>query len=145
MSRSETLARDGAIEAEVGRDLPELSVGIDTVHVFMFSAVTWNRHLIHFDADQAGREGHSSVLAQRALLGNYFARQVTTWLGDRGDLATLSWKVVASSVPGDTLTCRAVITDRTEGTVALDLTMTNQDGTTVATGGATARLRGSGE
>jgi acyl dehydratase len=124
----------------VSGTLPELSVAVDAVHIFMFSAVTWNRHLIHYDKDQAGREGHSSVVAQRGLLGNYFARQVTAWLGDGGRMTSLSWTVKRSVVPGDVITCRGNVVAADGPAISVALEMSNQDGTVVATGAADAHL-----
>jgi acyl dehydratase len=121
----------------VGMVLPELSVQLDTVHLFMFSAVTWNRHLIHFDGDQARREGHQAVVAQRGLLGNYFARQVTSWLDGGARLSGLTWKVIRGSVPGDVLTCRAAVTGVADGETIIDQELVNQHGDTVATATAT--------
>ncbi len=126
MSRSETI--------------PELSVAVDSVQIFMFSAVTWNRHLIHYDAEQAKHEGHSSVVAQRGLLGNYFVRQLADWLDDSGDVATLDWKVVRSAVPGDVLRCRSEIDEISATGAAMTLSMVNQNDEPIASGQATVRF-----
>jgi hydroxyacyl-ACP dehydratase HTD2-like protein with hotdog domain len=127
----------------VGSTIPELTILVDTVHIFMFSAITWNRHLIHYDLGQAQHEGHQSIVAQRGLLGNYFARQLAGWLGDDGgEIAALSWKVVRSAIPGDSLTCRGEIVSVDGAQAAVTLEMNNQDGVLVASGSATVRLAG---
>jgi hypothetical protein len=76
----------------------------------MFSAITWNRHRIHYEPDAARAEGHADVVAQRALIGNLFARHVQTWLGTEGRLQRLGWRVLASATPGQRLRCQGAIT-----------------------------------
>lgn len=125
----------------ISMTVPELSVSVDAVHIFMFSAVTWNRHLIHYEKDQAEREGHSSIVAQRGLLGNYFARQMTDWLGEAGRLASVSWTVKRSVVPGDVITCRGEVVATDGPKVSVSLEMVNQDDVVVATGAADAIIR----
>jgi hydroxyacyl-ACP dehydratase HTD2-like protein with hotdog domain len=85
--------------------IPELVVVPDHVHIFMFSAVTWNRHHIHYSKDAATAEGHSDVVVQRALLGNYVARMITQWIGDSAELRALHWKVLRSASPNQPLKC----------------------------------------
>lgn len=135
MSRSEVL------DVEVGATIGELAVEVDSVHIFMFSAITWNRHLIHYDLNQAQAEGHQSVVAQRGLLGNYFARLLMGWLDGRGEMTRLGWKVVRSAVPGDVLVCRGSVVTVHDDRVDLALEMTS-DGAAVATGTASVRLDG---
>ena len=77
----------------------------------MFSAVTWNRHKIHFDKDQAMAEGFPDVAVQRGLIGNYLARLVTSWAGQDGRLQRLHWKVTRSAFPEQELRCQGTITD----------------------------------
>jgi hydroxyacyl-ACP dehydratase HTD2-like protein with hotdog domain len=87
----------------VPRPLPELVVTPTTAQLFMFSAVTWNRHRIHYDHHAAVEEGHPGVVVQRALLGNFLARLLTGWLQDRGEVRELSWRVLKSAVPVEIL------------------------------------------
>ncbi|MGI9611748.1 MAG: acyl dehydratase [Acidimicrobiales bacterium] len=128
----------------VGDQLAELELPIDSVHVFMFSAVTWNRHLIHYDQDQARTEGHTSVVAQRALIGNYFARQLDGWLGERGELRRLDWKVVSGAVPGDVLTCTGDVVAVDGALVTFGQRLHNQDSVQVASATAVAEIEPQG-
>ncbi|MEZ5409743.1 MAG: hypothetical protein R2761_17070 [Acidimicrobiales bacterium] len=133
------MSRSDLLDTEVGASIGELQVPVDTVHIFMFSAITWNRHLIHYDLNQANAEGHQSVVAQRGLLGNYFARLVIGWLAGRGEMTRLGWKVVRSAVPGDTLVCRGSVVAVDGGQVDVALEMVNDAGV-VATGTASVRI-----
>lgn len=125
----------------LGRDIPELTVHPDHMQVFMFSAVTWNRHHIHYSKDAAVDEGLPDVVVQRALIGNFFARLMTHWLGDHGELRKLAWKVTRSALPGRRITCRARIERHSESDdgnmLDCELTAFDQDGVLIASGRAT--------
>jgi hydroxyacyl-ACP dehydratase HTD2-like protein with hotdog domain len=92
--------------------IPELQIVPTPGQLFMFSAITWNRHHIHFSKDAAQAEGHADIVVQRALLGNFMARHLGNWLGSRGQILKLSWKVQKSALPGNLLRC--------QGTAAAD-------------------------
>lgn len=95
--------------------LPELRFRPTPMQIFMFSAVTWNRHLIHYNADAARAEGHPDVVAQRSLIGNYFAHHAGAWLGPAGRVARLSWRVTGSAIPNQGLCCHGVVRERLDG------------------------------
>lgn len=126
--------------------LPELLITPTVSHVFMYSAVTWNRHRIHYDHHAAVDEGHAGVVVQRGLLGNYLARLVTKWVGARGELRTLSWKVLASARPGQRLVGRGAVVGAVdvagERRASCELELVNEAGTVVARGNATVMLEG---
>ena len=92
--------------------IPELVICPDHRQVFMFSAVTWNRHHIHYSKDAAIREGLPDVVVQRGLIGNFLARLLTDWVGERGELRKLAWKVTRSALPGKDIVCRARIREK---------------------------------
>ena len=95
----------------VGISLPPLLVTPTRAHLFMFSAVTWNRHHVHYDRGAAIREGLSDVVVHRGLVGNYLARLLTEWMGDSGGaIESLAWRMLRSAVPDATLTCRGQLT-----------------------------------
>lgn len=91
--------------------LPELRVLPTPMQIFMFSAVTWNRHHIHYSTHAARAEGHPEVVVQRSLIGNYFARHVEAWLGSGGRIARLAWRVTGPAVPHQWLRCNGVAHD----------------------------------
>ncbi len=74
--------------------------------IFMFSAVTWNRHLIHFCESHAKQEGHRDILVQRGLLGNFLANQLEKDLGELAEIRRLSWHVLSSAYPNQPLICQ---------------------------------------
>lgn len=120
--------------------LPELVVTPDAAQLFMFSAVTWNRHHIHYSRDAAVRDGLPDVAVHRALLGNYFARLLTQWAGPSAQVRELSWKVQRSAFPGRPLRVQGQAVERhplgAGYGLRCSLTMLDDTGHTVATGTA---------
>jgi hydroxyacyl-ACP dehydratase HTD2-like protein with hotdog domain len=104
-------------EIVAGAKIPELVKKPDYKQVFMYSAITWNRHLIHYNCKQAMAEGHPDVVVQRALLGSYLAQMLSDWVTENGMLRRLEWKVIQSAFPGDVLTCKGEVNKKafTEG------------------------------
>ncbi len=125
----------------VATQIPELVVCPDHTQVFMFSAVTWNRHHIHYSKDAAVSEGLPDVVVQRALIGNFLARLMTDWTGDSAELRRLSWKVTRSALPGKDIICRGRITDKIdsegEKCIICEVTASNEDDELIASGAAT--------
>jgi len=120
--------------------IPELRLTPDHTQIFMFSAATWNRHHIHYSKDAALAEGLPDVVVQRALIGNLFARLLTDWLGDAGEIRELGWKVTQSAVPGRELTVSGTATaieSRTNGRdIRCELAITDAQGRAIASGHA---------
>ena len=124
--------------------IPPLVVTPDHTQIFMFSAATWNRHHIHYSKDAALAEGLPDVVVQRALIGNFFARLLTDWLGDAGDIRALSWKVSASAVPGRALRIEgdalALSVNAGHRDLDCELRITDAADRAIATGRARLRL-----
>jgi hydroxyacyl-ACP dehydratase HTD2-like protein with hotdog domain len=97
-------------EMHVGDVLAEQDHTPTEVQLFRYSAATNNTHRIHYDQDYARTERYPTVLVQSHLHGALLTRLCTDWLRGRGYIESLSVTVRHFAVPGDTLTCRAVIT-----------------------------------
>jgi hydroxyacyl-ACP dehydratase HTD2-like protein with hotdog domain len=109
---------------EEGASLPIFTYTISIAEVFMFSAITWNRHRIHYDKDQAIREGHDGVLVQRGLIGNILCRYIYD-IFIEADISNLNWKVIKSTLADSTLTASGLIAGsaKTVNGVELNLTL----------------------
>jgi hydroxyacyl-ACP dehydratase HTD2-like protein with hotdog domain len=120
--------------------IPPLVVQPTREQLFMFSAATWNRHHIHYDQAAARAEGFEDVVVHRALIGNFFARLLGSWLGDRGAIRRLNWKVTASAIPGRALHCHGVARERATAGDAVgllcDLRMLDGEKRAIASGSA---------
>lgn len=132
---------------EAGMKINPITKHPDYRQIFMFSAITWNRHLIHYNQQQARKEGHRDVVVQRALLGNYLAQCISGWIGERGTLSRLEWKVRQSAFAGDELVCQGNVMERTmvkdKTVVICALEIRNQHDEIVATAMAQVRLHAS--
>lgn len=121
--------------------IPELIVCPDHAQVFMFSAVTWNRHHIHYSKDAAISEGLPDIVVQRALIGNFLARLITSWIGDSAELRKLTWKVTRSALPGKDIVCRGKIKERIDSEdekyLICEVTASNENDELIASGEAT--------
>jgi hydroxyacyl-ACP dehydratase HTD2-like protein with hotdog domain len=131
-----------------GTAVPRIVVRPTPMQLFMFSAVTWNRHHVHYSREAAQSEGLPDVVVHRALLGNFLARALTEWLDDAGDVVALSWKVLQSAVPGREISCGGTVTGRGQGADAglldVDLSIVNEQGEAIANGKAQVRLAAAG-
>jgi hydroxyacyl-ACP dehydratase HTD2-like protein with hotdog domain len=121
--------------------IPELTVCPDHTQVFMFSAVTWNRHHIHYNKDAAISDGLPDIVVQRALIGNFLARLITSWIGDSAELRKLAWKVTRSALPGRDIICRGRIKEiidlKDEKNLICEVTASNENDELIASGDAT--------
>ncbi|MHC4355151.1 MAG: hotdog family protein [Planctomycetota bacterium] len=128
-------------DVSVTTQIPELTVCPDHTQIFMFSAVTWNRHHIHYNKDAAVSEGLPDVVVQRALIGNFLARLIANWIGDSAELRKLAWKVTRSALPGKDIVCRGRIKDRIdsegEKCIICEVTASNENDELIASGDAT--------
>ena len=118
--------------------IPEIIKKPTYMQLFMFSAVTWNRHLIHYNADYAHHDGLEDVAVHRALLGNFLAQLMTDWIGESGKISKVEWNVRASAKPGDTLYCRGnVLKKRIEDNnkiIDCEIRIEKEDETLIAPG-----------
>lgn len=125
---------------DTSTQIPALRVCPSRMQLFMFSAITWNRHRIHYDRDAAMGEGLPDIVVQRALIGNFLARLITDWVGDSAELRTLEWKVTRSALPDKEIVCRANIKERVESEaekyLVCEVTATDEDEQVVASGQA---------
>ena len=130
----------------VGTELKKLVFKPNYQQLFMYSAITWNRHVIHYNRQKARDEGLPDVVVQRGLIGNYFSQLLESGMHHCADILRLEWRVVRSAVPGDTLTCSGVVRrihERGPNTqIEFDLAMINQIDEMVAKGTGTVQLVG---
>lgn len=128
-------------EIEVGDKLPELVKDPTIPQLFRYSAITWNPHRIHYDAEYAETEGHPNILVQAHLHGAVIQELVMDWLGEDGRLTELSWSNVGRATPDRKLHVGAEVTavDPEAGTVEFEV-WTRTSETTCAEGIAAVEL-----
>lgn len=121
-----------------GDEIPAFTKIPTYMQLFMFSAITWNRHLIHYNTDFARQDGLSDVATHRALLGNFLAQMLSNWIGEAGRVSKVEWSVRGGASPGDVLMCRGKVVQKAEDEkgrrIGCDIWIEKQDGTLIASG-----------
>jgi hydroxyacyl-ACP dehydratase HTD2-like protein with hotdog domain len=77
----------------VGDLLPSITHTVTPFQLFRYSAVTWNPHRIHFDAQHARDEGHAGLALHSHLRAALALRAVTEGLGPEWRIATVAYRL----------------------------------------------------
>ena len=130
------------VPPRVGDTLGPVAHRPDAVALFQYSAVLWNSHRIHYDADYT-REvaGHPAVVVPGPLQGTYLEQLVTGW-ARTGRLVELRYRNRASAYLGEELLAHGRVLEVGAGgaTVRCDLWLATAEGRTTTTGEATVEL-----
>jgi acyl dehydratase len=125
---------------DTGDSLPELVHEPNEVQLFLFSAVTWNPHRIHYDREYALSEGHAGVVVQTHLHGCLLIKAIREGLGPVARLESIAWENRRVAVAGDRLTVSgrvsAVRRQGDQTSIVLTLEERNQDGQLCVKGSA---------
>jgi hydroxyacyl-ACP dehydratase HTD2-like protein with hotdog domain len=130
---------------EIKKDMiiPSIVKKPNAMQLFMFSAVTWNRHLIHYNKDFAEHDGLPDVAVHRALLGSFLGQLLTNWLTQDGEVKLLEWSVRGSAFPEDEIVCKGKVKDKeihdNEKIVLCDVCI-EKNGEVIVPGSATVKL-----
>jgi len=132
-----------ASDIEVGQTFTDVVVDdLTRTQIVQYAGASGDYNPIHTDDLFATKAaGYPGVFAHGMLTMGLTARLITDTVGD-GTLTDYGVRFVSQVWPGDTLTATAEITAirEDEGLVDLSVATVNQDGTTVLTGTASARL-----
>lgn len=127
----------------VGEALPERQFTPDNVQLFLYNAVLFNAHRIHFDAPYAREvEGYPGLVIAGPMLGDWLNQCVEEWLGDDGRLVSIDYSNRQASYIGETLTSGGKVLDYNPetGEIQLELFIRNEAGDVIAPGTAVAEL-----
>jgi hydroxyacyl-ACP dehydratase HTD2-like protein with hotdog domain len=108
------------------------------LQIFRFSAVSWNSHRIHYDADYARSEGFRDVVVQSTLHGCTMVRHALALAGPHATLTSVSWRNRATAVAEEKLTWTAETSNQGDA-VTLDMSIIKLDGSPCTTGTVTLR------
>ncbi len=123
-----------------GDALPEREFNVDNVELFLYNAVLWNAHRIHFDYPYATEvEGYPGLVIAGPQMGDWLSQCVTDWLGEDGDLESLEYSNRKAAYIGDVLYSGGSVAavDAAQGRVTLKLFIRNQKGEEILPGNAT--------
>lgn len=126
-----------------GDPLPERHLTPDNVQLFLYNAVLFNAHRIHFDEPYArGVEGYPGLVVAGPLLGDWLNQCVEEWLGDEGRLVSIDYSNRQACYIGETVTSggRVLDYDSDSGELQLELFIRNEAGDVIAPGTAVAVL-----
>ena len=102
-------------ELESGSVLPDLrKPPITKLQLVKYAGASGDYNLIHTDDETARRVGLDGVIAH-GMLSMAFLGEYLCWLAGPESVRRLSVRFVAMVVPGDTLTCRGRVKERTTG------------------------------
>ncbi|MGY0055299.1 acyl dehydratase [Streptomyces sp. LZ34] len=118
----------------VGEECPRRGYTHSRVQLFRFSAVSWNAHRIHYDAEFAASEGFPDVVVQSTLHGEMLSRHALEWAGPDARLESVAWRNVATAVADEQLTWAATVTAVEGPRVRLDVRVLKADGSECVTG-----------
>ena len=128
----------------VGDALPERSHTATNVSLFLYNAIIWNPHRIHYDETYTTQvEKHPGIVIDGPLQGDWLNQVVVNWMGDNGTLTKFNYSNRRASYLGETLTSGGVITaiDTDAGTVDMDIFIKNEKGDVITPGTAQVRFR----
>jgi 3-methylfumaryl-CoA hydratase len=130
---------------EVGTAVPGFTRVSDEVQQFLYNAVLYNAHRIHFDHPYATQvEGYPGLVVAGPLLGDWLHQCVEEWLGDEGQIARINYSNRGAAYVGDTLHVGGEVTavDADAGTASLSVWVRNDAGDTLVPGEVSVRFHG---
>jgi acyl dehydratase len=119
-------------DVKVGEEIPPLKKPITVIKMAMYAAATWDFVRYHYDDKAVRDKGYPAPFADGQMLGAFLAQMVTSWIGEAHTLRKLGFRFCAMAFPGDLLTCRGRVaqksSNREGGFLKLDLWIENQRG-----------------
>ncbi len=120
------------VDVEIGDEITPLVKEIGVARMMAYGAATWDFIRLHYDADYARKLGFEAPFVDGQMMGGFLTQHVQDWAGPEAFLRKLAFRNRVMAFPGDSLTCRGVVTDVSAtdegGMVECDLWMENQRG-----------------
>ncbi len=87
-----------------GDVLPERAFKPDNVQSFLYNAVLFNAHRIHFDEPYTTEvENYPGLVVAGPLMGDWLHQCVLEWIGDEGKLTSIEYSNRKAAYIGETL------------------------------------------
>ena len=120
------------VDVEIGDEITPLVKDIGLARMMAYGAATWDFIRLHYDADYARELGFEAPFVDGQMIGGFLTQHVQDWAGPEAFLRKLAFRNRVMAFPGDSLTCRGVVTDVSAtdegGMVECDLWVENQRG-----------------
>ena len=130
-------------DLNLGDVLPEREHCPSNVSLFLYNAAVWNPHRIHYDETYTkDQEGHSEIVIDGPLQGDWLAQCVANWVGDFGEMKRFSYSNRRATYLGETLCSGGEIVAIDEGnkTIRVKLWVKNSEGEVTTPGEAEVLL-----
>jgi acyl dehydratase len=132
------------VDVAVGDNIPDLTKPpIDRTQLALFAGASGDHNPIHLDEEQARSGGLPGVIAHGMLSMAFLGQVLTDWVPQTA-IRSFSARFTAMAFPGDTITCKGVVTAKSEENgemvVDLDLSAVNQNGKQTLAGSARIAL-----
>jgi hydroxyacyl-ACP dehydratase HTD2-like protein with hotdog domain len=120
-----------------GYKIPEERHTATNVSLFLYNAVVWNAHRIHYDEPYTTNvEKHPAIVIDGPLQGDWLSQVVVNWLDGQGELLEFEYSNRRASYLGETLTAGGEVISFQGNKIALDLAIMNGDGEITTPGSA---------
>jgi len=131
-------------DVQVGDLTPAVARNPTRAQLFMYSAISWNVHRIHYDQGYAESEGHPAVLVHGPLQGALLGQYMTDWSGPEGMLKKIAWSNRGRAFPDEPYVIQGRVTGKrvqgAEKLVDCEIWSENKSGERLAAGTATVAL-----
>jgi acyl dehydratase len=120
-------------DVKVGDTLPELSYPVTATTVVLGALASRDWRPMHHDKDFAvNRNGIQDIFLNTPNQAAWFERFVTDWTGPHGRLQRMTFRMLGSIFPGDTMVFRGTVTETGVddvgcGWVAIDISVSVDD------------------
>ena len=124
----------------LGDKLPQREFKPDNVQLFLYNAILWNAHRIHFDETYTTEvEGYPGLVIAGPMIGDWLHQCVEDWLGEEGRLVSMEYSNRIAAYIGETLHCggNVIALDSDSQEAQVEVFIKNEAGEIVAPGEAT--------
>ncbi len=132
-------------EIAIGKVFPSRDFSCDNRQLFLYNAVLFNAHRIHYDYPYATEvEGYSDLVLAGPLIGDWLHQCIDSWVGEHGCLLSMEYSNRFAAYVDEVLTGIGEVAaiDTENNTVEVDLRIENANGDVIAPGKATVQLHG---
>ena len=128
----------------IGDVLPVQQRATDIIQAFLYGAVMFNAHRIHYEIDYAQAEGHAGLIVPGPLLGDWLGQCAEAWLEEAGRVLSLRYSNRLGAIVGETFTVGGTVAsvDRITRTIELNLWVKNARDEIITPGSARVSLSG---
>ena len=132
--------RSEPFSVQLGDELPQREFKPDNVQLFLYNAILWNAHRIHFDETYTTEvEGYPGLVIAGPMIGDWLHQCVEDWLGKKGRLVSMEYSNRIAAYIGETLHYggNVIALDSDSQEARVEVFIKNEAGEIVAPGEAT--------